>query len=429
MGIMLETSSDRLSAKGGPHFGSPDKLPAVRLRTIEDAGRLVDPVHDRDPRRHRRDAPRARGVAAGDPRPAPALPPHARGDRPELPGEAGHRDASARPSPPTTAFLAAVAVARLVLGPHMSVQAPAEPLGRGATARACSTPASTIGAVSRRSRPTTSTPSAPGRRSRRSPRRPPREANTCANASRSTRATPSSRIRGLRARCGRRSPRSSAPTGLAVEGQRPEPIAWQDPGPPRSRGPSRSRSPRRTAPACAPTPTAVYGDFAADNAVTAPGPPQPLAPDRLDAEIRDALRGRGRAPPAERRPGPGAVPAEGRGARGPLPRRRRSALRRGRATRSPTSSTGTSTSPTSATRAAASAPSRSGRSTPSPTRCPWTRSRTAREEAWIVRRDGGLHPGRAASEPARQLLLPHPARPSRRGCRACTSTRSARWRS
>ena len=38
MGIMLETSSDRLSAKGGPHFGSPDKLPAVRLRTIEDAG-------------------------------------------------------------------------------------------------------------------------------------------------------------------------------------------------------------------------------------------------------------------------------------------------------------------------------------------------------------------------------------------------------
>ena len=43
MGLMLETSSDRLSRRGGPHFGSPDKVPAVRLRTIEDAGRLAIP--------------------------------------------------------------------------------------------------------------------------------------------------------------------------------------------------------------------------------------------------------------------------------------------------------------------------------------------------------------------------------------------------
>src|SRR6266498_5197142 len=43
MGIMLETSSERLSQKGGPHFGSPDKIPAIRLRTIEDAGRLSIP--------------------------------------------------------------------------------------------------------------------------------------------------------------------------------------------------------------------------------------------------------------------------------------------------------------------------------------------------------------------------------------------------
>ncbi len=38
MGIMLETASDRLSARGGPHFGSPDKLPAERLATLEAAG-------------------------------------------------------------------------------------------------------------------------------------------------------------------------------------------------------------------------------------------------------------------------------------------------------------------------------------------------------------------------------------------------------
>src|SRR6188508_3483379 len=43
MGIMLETVSDRLSAKGGPHWASPDKVPAVRLETIRLAGELAIP--------------------------------------------------------------------------------------------------------------------------------------------------------------------------------------------------------------------------------------------------------------------------------------------------------------------------------------------------------------------------------------------------
>ncbi len=38
MGLMLETTSERLSARGGPHFGSPDKLPAARLATLDAAG-------------------------------------------------------------------------------------------------------------------------------------------------------------------------------------------------------------------------------------------------------------------------------------------------------------------------------------------------------------------------------------------------------
>ena len=38
MGLMLETTSDRLSARGGPHFGSPDKAPARRLETLAAAG-------------------------------------------------------------------------------------------------------------------------------------------------------------------------------------------------------------------------------------------------------------------------------------------------------------------------------------------------------------------------------------------------------
>ncbi len=43
MGIMLETVSDRLSERGGPHWASPDKVPAVRLETIRLAGELAIP--------------------------------------------------------------------------------------------------------------------------------------------------------------------------------------------------------------------------------------------------------------------------------------------------------------------------------------------------------------------------------------------------
>ena len=39
MGSMLETTSERLSQRGGPHFGSPDKEPARRLEALEAAGR------------------------------------------------------------------------------------------------------------------------------------------------------------------------------------------------------------------------------------------------------------------------------------------------------------------------------------------------------------------------------------------------------
>ena len=38
MGIMIESTSDRLTEKGMPHYGSPDKIPAVRLQTLDDAG-------------------------------------------------------------------------------------------------------------------------------------------------------------------------------------------------------------------------------------------------------------------------------------------------------------------------------------------------------------------------------------------------------
>jgi FO synthase len=43
-GLMLETASARLGRRGGPHYGSPDKTPAARLATIAAAGKLQVPL-------------------------------------------------------------------------------------------------------------------------------------------------------------------------------------------------------------------------------------------------------------------------------------------------------------------------------------------------------------------------------------------------
>ena len=55
------------SQRGGPHFGSPDKVPGRAARDASRrAGRARGPVHHRHPDRHRRDARRAHRGAAGD---------------------------------------------------------------------------------------------------------------------------------------------------------------------------------------------------------------------------------------------------------------------------------------------------------------------------------------------------------------------------
>ena len=43
-GLMLESTSERLLEKGGAHYGSPDKAPAVRLASLEAAGRARVPM-------------------------------------------------------------------------------------------------------------------------------------------------------------------------------------------------------------------------------------------------------------------------------------------------------------------------------------------------------------------------------------------------
>ena len=43
-GLMLESMSDRLCEKGGAHFGSPDKVPALRIASLDAAGRARMPT-------------------------------------------------------------------------------------------------------------------------------------------------------------------------------------------------------------------------------------------------------------------------------------------------------------------------------------------------------------------------------------------------
>jgi FO synthase len=122
MGLMLETASERLSARGGVHFGSPDKDPAVRLAMIAQARELGIPfttgllIGIGETRRERIEgllALRARN-AGGHIQEVIIQPFRAK------PGTrmADHPDAS------DDDLLWTLAVARLVLGGAMNVQTP-----------------------------------------------------------------------------------------------------------------------------------------------------------------------------------------------------------------------------------------------------------------------------------------------------------------
>jgi FO synthase len=123
MGLMLETSSDRLSARGGPHFGSPDKVPARRLETLAAAGEERVPF--------------TTGILIGIG--------ESRAERldtllaiRELAERYGHvqevivQNFRAKPGtrmaasdePPLDELLWTIAVARILLGPHAHLQAP-----------------------------------------------------------------------------------------------------------------------------------------------------------------------------------------------------------------------------------------------------------------------------------------------------------------
>jgi FO synthase len=123
MGIMLESASVRLTQRGGPHFGSPDKDPAVRLQSIRAAGEARVPLttglligigETRDERLESllllRDLHREFGhlqeliIQNFVPKPGTAM--------------------AGAPAPSFDELLWTIAMARHLFGPEMSVQAP-----------------------------------------------------------------------------------------------------------------------------------------------------------------------------------------------------------------------------------------------------------------------------------------------------------------
>lgn len=148
MGMMLETTSRALyETPGAAHYGSPDKDPAVRLRVLEDAGDLRIPfttgilvgigesIRDRaESLLALRDIARAHGHV-----------------QEVIVQNFRAKDGTAmrgRPDAAESEHLAAIAVARLVLGPHARVQVPPNLADPGALDRALAAGADDLGGIS-----------------------------------------------------------------------------------------------------------------------------------------------------------------------------------------------------------------------------------------------------------------------------------------
>ena len=78
-----------------PHHNCPDKDPALRVETIEAAGRIEGSVHHRDPGRHRGDDRGDRRLAVRPRGPRPGDGGNPGGDRSEFQGQGQHPDAAA----------------------------------------------------------------------------------------------------------------------------------------------------------------------------------------------------------------------------------------------------------------------------------------------------------------------------------------------
>ena len=123
MGIMLESVSDRLTEKGMPHYGSPDKIPAVRLQTLADAGTAKVPfttgilIGIGETRRERVESLLAiRSIHAAHGHIQEIIVQNFR-------AKPGTKMRTA-PEPDLNELLWTIAIARLLFGSEMSIQAP-----------------------------------------------------------------------------------------------------------------------------------------------------------------------------------------------------------------------------------------------------------------------------------------------------------------
>ncbi len=288
MGLMLEQSSDRLTERGMPHHGSPDKVPAVRLRTIEDAGRLAIPFTTgilvgigettteraaslfaiRDVHRRYR---HVQEVIVQNFKAKPGTRMHD------------------HPDPDTEDFLATVATARVVLGPRMHLQAPPN-LSDPHYPKLLDAGIDDWGGVSPVT-PDHVNPEAPWPRLEDLRRRTGERGyelreRLCIYPEYATRADPwiAGKMRVPVAAL-------TGDAGLAVEGQRPEPVAWQDPEvqwKPRSIELTFAKDVNAGLREDADT---VYGDLEGQEVeATRAWARRTVDPSRLSGEVRDALR-------------------------------------------------------------------------------------------------------------------------------------------
>ncbi len=397
MGMMLETTATRLwSEPGGPHHGSPDKEPAVRLRVLEDAGRSSVPFTS--------------GVLIGI------------GETYEERAESlfalrkvtrayhgvqeliiqnfrAKPDTAMRgmPDAELDELVATVAVARLLMGPSGCIQAPPN-LVDDEYERLIGAGIDDWGGVS------------PLTIDHVNPERPWPQIEQLAEKSRAAGFELRERLcvypefvrRGEPWLDPRLRPHVAAladpETGLARSEALPQGLPWQEPEEVfmasgrtdlhTSIDTEGRTSDRRD------DFDEVYGDWGALREAAAPGM---VTAAHRHRRTRGPAHGRRRPHEAHRRRGAGPA-ARGRpGAGRPRARSPTTCASRRSETTSPTSSPATSTSPTSATPAAASAPSPSAARTPTPTPSPWTRSPTGPQQAWDVGAvevcmQGGIHP-------------------------------------
>ena len=123
MGIMLESASERLCQKGMPHYGSPDKDPARRLQTLELAGQAAVPftsgilIGIGETRLERIESLLAlRSVHQRHGHLQEVIIQNFRAKPDTLMAQA--------PEPDLAELLWTIAVARIIFGPDMSIQAP-----------------------------------------------------------------------------------------------------------------------------------------------------------------------------------------------------------------------------------------------------------------------------------------------------------------